>query len=88
MTAVRYLVRGRVQGVGFRWFVRSAAVRLGLRGWVRNLPDGAVEVVASGSPDSLASLEQSLRNGPPAAMVSEVIAASATAPGEPGFEIR
>ena len=88
MNAVRYLVRGRVQGVGFRWFVSSAAVRLGVRGWVRNLPDGSVEVVAAGSPDALASLERSLRNGPPAAHVAEVIAAPATDPTEAGFEIR
>jgi acylphosphatase len=88
VTAVRYLVRGRVQGVGFRWFASSAAARLGLRGWVRNLADGSVEVVAAGAPDALASLERSLRNGPPAGRVSEVEVAPATAPSEAGFEIR
>jgi acylphosphatase len=88
VTAVRYLVRGRVQGVGFRWFASSAAARLGLRGWVRNLADGSVEVVAAGAPDALASLERSLRNGPRAARVSEVDVAPATAPSGAGFEIR
>ena len=88
MTALRYLLRGRVQGVGFRWFARSAAVTLGLRGWVRNLADGSVEVVAAGAPDALASLERSLRNGPPGARVSEVDVTPATAPNEPGFDIR
>jgi acylphosphatase len=55
---------------------------------VRNLPDGSVEVVAAGETEALASLERSLRNGPPAARVSEVDVAPAMAPSEPGFEIR
>ena len=88
MKAARYIVRGRVQGVGFRWFARKAAGELGLRGWVRNLPDGSVEVLAAGPADALASLEQRLRNGPPSARVSEVTASPGAAPAEDGFEIR
>jgi acylphosphatase len=70
--AVRYIVRGRVQGVGFRWFVMREAARLDLAGYVRNLPDGTVEVVAQGAVAALASLESALRHGPPAARVDGV----------------
>ena len=69
---VRYQVRGAVQGVGFRWFVLREAHRLGVRGWVSNLPNGAVEVVAEGPPPVLAELLQALARGPSAAQVSGV----------------
>ena len=72
MDAVRYIVRGRVQGVGFRWFVMREAARLDLAGYVRNRPDGTVEVVAQGAVAALASLESALRHGPPAARVDGV----------------
>ena len=72
MTATRYLVRGRVQGVGFRWFVWRQAERLGLRGWARNLPDGTVEVVAEGPAESLARFAEALGRGPSAAIVDGV----------------
>lgn len=68
----QYLVRGRVQGVGFRWFVLKRARQLGLSGWVRNLPDGAVEVAARGESPGLEDLEGILRIGPPHARVDEV----------------
>ena len=58
-----YLVKGRVQGVGFRWFVQREAAELGLRGWVRNTDAGHVEVVASGEPEVLAELKAALKNG-------------------------
>ena len=64
------VVRGRVQGVGFRWFVRERARRLGLAGWVRNLGDGAVEVLAHGPPEPLDRLRQDLLTGPSGAKVS------------------
>jgi acylphosphatase len=70
--AVRYLVRGVVQGVGFRWFVLREAHRLDVRGWVSNLPDGSVEVVADGPAASLAQLVHALARGPGAAEVSGV----------------
>jgi acylphosphatase len=60
----RWLVSGRVQGVGFRWFVLRHAERLGLAGWARNLPDGRVEVVAAGAAGALRELESALREGP------------------------
>jgi acylphosphatase len=66
------LVRGRVQGVGFRWFVRETARDLGLAGWVRNRPDGTVEVAAEGSAVTLERLRDELRNGPPGAAVTSV----------------
>ena len=72
MPCNRYIVRGRVQGVGFRYFVQSEAQTLGVTGWVRNNPDGAVEVLASGSAEQLAALHGRLRTGPRAARVDQV----------------
>jgi len=69
---VRFLVRGIVQGVGYRWFVLREARRLELRGWVSNLPDGTVEVVADGDERALVSLEQILARGPRLAQVARV----------------
>lgn len=69
---VRYLVRGAVQGVGFRWFVMREAHRLSMRGWVSNLADGSVEVVADGPAPLLADLERMLARGPGAAQVTGV----------------
>jgi acylphosphatase len=68
----RFLVRGRVQGVGFRWFVESEARNLGLVGWVRNNPDSSVEVLATGSRDQLSNLRLKLQQGPRAARVDDV----------------
>ena len=70
--AARFLVHGRVQGVGFRWFAWKAAERLGLRGTAQNLPDGSVEVVAEGSEQALAELERALGRGPAMARVERV----------------
>ncbi len=70
---VHFLIRGRVQGVGFRWFVHREASELELRGWVRNTEDGDVEVVASGTPEDLAELRSSLRRGPRGSRVDNVI---------------
>lgn len=72
MTTRRYLVRGRVQGVGYRWFVSREADRLGVRGFARNLPDGTVEVVADGSDESLQTLERAIEQGPSFARVATV----------------
>ena len=68
----RYVVTGRVLGVGFRWFVERAAQQLGLHGAVRNTDDGAVEVLAHGTPQQLAELKQALERGPRAARVERV----------------
>jgi acylphosphatase len=68
-----YLVKGRVQGVGFRWFVHREAAELGLRGWVRNTDAGDVEVVASGKAGSLAELKAALRKGSRGSRVDAVV---------------
>ena len=70
--ARRLVVRGRVQGVGFRWFVEREAHILGIAGWVRNNPDGSVEVLAQGTRDQLSGLHARLRQGPRAARVDSV----------------
>jgi acylphosphatase len=70
--ARRFLVRGRVQGVGFRWFVEREAHILGIAGWVRNNHDGNVEVLAQGTRDQLSGLHGRLREGPRAARVDAV----------------
>jgi len=70
--ARRFVVRGRVQGVGFRWFVEREAHLLGVAGWVRNNHDGSVEVLAQGTRDQLAGLHSRLREGPRAARVDAV----------------
>jgi acylphosphatase len=68
-----YIIHGRVQGVFFRDSTRGKAVELGVRGWVRNRPDGTVEVMAAGDPGALDALEQWIREGgPPAARVERV----------------
>ena len=69
MAAKAYRIRGRVQGVGFRWWTRSQARRLGLVGTVRNCVDGSVEVQASGPAERIARFERMLTNGPPGAQV-------------------
>ena len=70
---LHFLIRGRVQGVGFRWFVHREASELELRGWVRNTEDGDVEVVAAGTPEDLAALRSSLRQGPRGSRVDNLI---------------
>ncbi len=69
---LRARVSGRVQGVGFRYFVRDHAARLSLKGWVRNLADGEVEVVAQGTPEALGKLLKMLHEGPSLAWVQRV----------------
>jgi acylphosphatase len=76
---VHLRIAGRVQGVGFRWFVVTVAERLQLRGWVRNAPDGTVEVEAEGRAGSVDDLRRRLERGPPAARVTHV---DELAPGE------
>lgn len=87
--ARRYVITGRVQGVGFRWFTHDVAVREGVHGWVRNLADGAVEVVGEGDQAAVDRLEAAVRRGPSSARVErfdveEIAPAGRTA----GFEIR
>ncbi len=86
--ARRFVVRGRVQGVGFRWFVEREAHILAIAGWVRNNSDGSVEVHAQGTRDQLAGLRSRLREGPRAARVDAVEESEARAtPGLSSFRI-
>lgn len=68
-----YLVKGRVQGVGFRWFVQREAAEIGLRGWVKNTDAGHVEIVAAGDPEELAALKDALHKGSRGSRVDAVI---------------
>jgi acylphosphatase len=70
---LHFLIQGRVQGVGFRWYVHREASELDLRGWVRNTEDGDVEVVAHGNEADLAELRASLRRGPRGSRVDHLI---------------
>ena len=70
---LHFLIKGRVQGVGFRWFVHREASELDLRGWVRNTEEGDVEVVASGNATDLAELRAILRRGPRGSRVDHLI---------------
>ena len=70
---VHFLIRGRVQGVGFRWFVHREAAELGLRGWVRNTDAGEVEVVAAGDVETIAELRAELHRGSRGSRVDAVI---------------
>lgn len=82
-------IEGRVQGVGFRYFVQREATRLGLNGWVRNLRSGGVQLVAEGPKSDLNSLLAIVRKGPPMAQVQRVDASWKQAKGEFGsFEIK
>ena len=69
MESIHLEISGRVQGVGFRWFVVDKARELGLSGWVRNRPDGKVEIAASGNAAALVRLECAIGSGPPGAHV-------------------
>ena len=82
-------VKGRVQGVGFRWWAVERAREAGLTGWVRNRRDGSVEVHAAGATPAVEDFAARLKEGPPAARVSEVEEVPAEGPGrEEDFRIR
>jgi acylphosphatase len=86
--ARRYIISGRVQGVGFRFFTEAAAMREGIDGWVRNLPDGRVEVAAEGDADAMDRFERAVRHGPPAARVDDIDVTENVPTGATGFSSR
>lgn len=88
MSTYRYVVKGRVQGVGYRYFALQEAQALGLAGFARNLADGGVEVLAEGPDEALAAFEARLKLGPAFAKVTGVERTSAPARGDEGFHIR
>jgi acylphosphatase len=89
IVARRYMITGRVQGVGFRYFTETAAAREGILGWVRNTADGRVEVHAEGDAESIERFERKIRHGPPHARVERVDVDDTSPSGrEGGFTIR
>ena len=89
MIAARlYLISGRVHGVGFRFFAQAAAAREGVHGFVRNLPDGRVEISAEGDREALDRFERQIWHGPPSARVEAVEVTEGMPAGKPGFAIR
>ncbi len=89
MIGRRFLLSGRVQGVGFRWFVMEAASAEGITGWVRNVPDGSVEIIAEGDADAMERFERAVRHGPGRARVEDVVTEVLTPTGRfPSFSPR
>jgi acylphosphatase len=87
--ARRFVISGRVQGVGFRWFVHDSASREGVTGWVTNLFDGRVEAFVEGDADAVTRVERALRWGPPGARVERVTVTDEEASGSlKGFSIK
>ena len=85
----RYLIGGRVQGVGFRFFAQAMAAREGLHGFVRNLPDGRVEIEAEVRYEAMERFEHKVRHGPPGARVADVEIDDAMPTGrDTGFNIK
>jgi acylphosphatase len=84
----RLIIRGDVQGVGYRWWVCAEATRLGLAGWVRNRADGSVELIAAGRADAVDQLADACWRGPRAARVVSVERSETSDPGVQGFDAR
>jgi acylphosphatase len=86
--ARHYIVTGRVQGVGFRYFAQDAAVREGVSGFVRNRPDGSVEALVEGEIEAVTRVERALAQGPPGARVEDLAIEPAPPTGRvSGFRI-
>lgn len=89
IVARRFVISGRVQGVGFRMFAHDQAAVEGVHGYVRNLPDGRVEVQVEGDDESVLRVERALRRGPPASRIDDVIVEIVVPAGRAtGFSIR
>ena len=87
--ARRFVISGRVQNVGFRYFTQNAAAREGVAGWVQNLPDGRVEVFVEGDEDAVTRVERAIRSGPPGARVENVYVEDEEAAGTlKGFRVK
>jgi len=88
MRSARLRITGRVQGVGYRAWALQTALRLGLRGWVRNRADGSVEALVIGGEEAVAAMIEACREGPFAARVGEVSVSDADDDGSDGFSPR
>jgi acylphosphatase len=87
--ARRFFVSGRVQGVGFRYYLQDHAAAEGVHGYVRNLPDGRVEAVIEGDEESVLRVERALRRGPAGARIDDVVVETAAPSGRAtGFAVR
>ena len=87
--ARRYLITGRVQGVGFRYFTQRVAAQHGIHGWVQNTPDGRVEIEAEGDDEAIRQFENRVSTGPAGARVDHVDTTDiAVGPLRSGFSIR
>jgi acylphosphatase len=87
-TAVRWIVVGRVQGVGYRYFARQAGTAAGVRGWIRNLPDGSCEVQVAGPPEAVQRFKEDLARGPRGSRVDDIDEERVTPdPSWRGFQI-
>jgi acylphosphatase len=85
----RFIVTGRVQGVGFRYFTRDAAMREGVTGWVSNRRDGCVEAYVEGEAEAVTRVERDIRRGPPGARIEDVqVEAEEPAGAYARFDIR
>ena len=87
MVARHYIVKGRVQGVGFRYFTRQLAEELGIKGWVKNIQDGAVEVHAEGEEKPMEQFLRKVKRGPSLAFVQDVQAGEVEPEGYQGFSL-
>lgn len=88
MPARRYRIKGRVQGVGYRYFTIENALGLGVRGYVRNLPDGDVEVHAEAEPEVLERFRHELERGPRMSRVTEILEEDVPAGSYSSFQVR
>ena len=90
MATIHLEIAGRVQGVGFRWFARQTARRLGIDGWAVNTRNGTVEIVAKGEPEALKQLEAAVAQGPSGAIVKSVTELAPVSDAEipEGFDVR
>ncbi len=85
MTAIRIIIAGRVQGVGYRDWLCAQAEALGVAGWVRNRADGTVEALIDGDQGAVQELLRACRRGPRHAVVADIVEAFAEPPEQPGF---
>ncbi len=88
MIAKTYIIKGRVQGVGFRYFVFRKAVSLGIKGYVKNLSNGDVEVIAEGSKNNMDEFEKFLWRGPSLSKVIDIKTDNIPVKNYPSFEIK
>lgn len=88
MKTIHITVHGRVQGVGFRWYTVQTANRMGVTGWVRNRPDGTVEVEATAAKNTLEVFTNALRNGPTMSRVTQVQVKASEYQPHTSFEVK